>query len=182
MPDLSKAIGCLDHKFRIAKLHAYGYDYKSLKLVQRVRVNSSYISWADILSDVPQGSIGGPTIFNIYLIDIFMSFEVVDIANYADDTNPYRCGNDIDIVIIELKNDAKILNNWVQRNFMKANPDKFHVMLTDNDNNLTVKVDYYKVHNRGGEKLLGIFIDNKLSFNEHISSLWKKANQNYTLF
>ena len=160
LSDLSKAFDCLDHRLLIAKLHAYGCDYKSLKLIlsylqnrfQRVKVNSSFSSWSEILCGVPQGSIGGPTVFNIYLIDLFLFFEESDIANYADDTNPYECDNDMDKVIHKLENDAIILINWVKRNFMKANPDKFHVILSDKDQNIPVKVDEYEIQNRGGEK------------------------------
>ena len=63
LTDLSKAFDCLLHDLLIAKLEAYGLDYNSLKLVnsylsnrfQRVRVNSNYSSWSEIIFGVPQG-------------------------------------------------------------------------------------------------------------------------------
>ena len=60
---------------------------------------------------------------------------------------------------------------------MKANPDKFHILLTGNDESLSVNVGDYKILNRGSEKLLGITIDSKLSFDDHVISLYKKASQ-----
>ena len=74
LTDLSKAFDCLSHELLIAKLDAYGYSYNALKLIfsylsnrsQRVKDNSSYSSWAEIKCGVPQGSIMGPFLFNIY--------------------------------------------------------------------------------------------------------------------
>ena len=92
LTDLSKAFDCLSHELLIAKIDAYGFDYISTKLIysyltsryQRVRINSSFSTWSEILFGVPQGSILGPTLFNIYLIDLFLFTENDDIANFAD--------------------------------------------------------------------------------------------------
>ena len=102
MTDLSKAFDCLTHDLLIAKLNAYGFDYNSLKLVnsylsnrcQRVRVNCSYSFWNEIIYGVPQGSILGPLLFNIYLSDLFIFCKDSDITNYADDNSPFSCNED----------------------------------------------------------------------------------------
>ena len=68
LTDLSKAFDCLLHDLLIAKLHAYGFDFPSLRLInnyltdrkQRVRVNGSYSNWSNIDFWVPQGSILRP--------------------------------------------------------------------------------------------------------------------------
>ena len=81
LTDLSKAFDCLWHDLLIAKLHAYGFDYNSLKLIlsylsdrfQRVRINGHFSKWLKIIFGVPQGSILGPPLFNFYLNDLFFS-------------------------------------------------------------------------------------------------------------
>ena len=70
---------------------------------QRIKINNSYSEKTLIEYGVPQGSILGPLLFNIGLIDLFFECDDTEIASYADDTTPYSCENNIPSVISKLK-------------------------------------------------------------------------------
>ena len=128
LTDLSKAFDCLPHDLLIAKLHAYGLDIKSLRLMysyltnrkQKVKINDTYSSWSEILFGVPQGSILGPLLFNIFICNLFLFIPYFDITNYADDNTPYSANNNIVDVLNNLKLQANILDKWFKDNYMKA--------------------------------------------------------------
>ena len=80
LTDLTNAFDCLPHDLLTAKLHAYGLDMPSLKLLhsylikrrQRVKINNIYSSWSEIPFGFAQGFILGPLLFNIFLYDLFL--------------------------------------------------------------------------------------------------------------
>ena len=185
--DLSKAFDCLNHDLLIAKLDAYGFTRLALKYIksylrdrkQRVKMNGSYSEWRNINHGVPQGSVLGPLLFNIYINDLFISVSNSLICNYADDTTIYVSDYRNEEIIRKLEIDTAILSEWFRDNSMKVNAEKCHLMFFSNtkSTNIEIKINNEVIHESPEEKLLGIIFDKTLSFKAHVTSLYKKANQ-----
>ena len=98
------------------------------------------------------------------------------IANYADDNTPYSTGTRIHNIVSDLEQASDVLSKWFQGNYLKANPEKYHVLL-----NVTSEIQIiaknFPIASNCCEKLLGIKIDHKLSFEPPFESLCKKASQ-----
>ena len=181
LTDLSKAFDCLPHELIIAKLNAYGFNLPALKLMhsylshrkQRTKVNHAYSSWEEILFGVPQGSILGPILFNIFLSDLFLVISDTDFSSYADDNTLYDSGNSIDEVISSLQESAEKLFQWFSHNQMKGNTDKCHLIVST-DKPIEIQVGESLIKNSTCEKLLGVKIDNKLNFATHVKDFVRR--------
>ena len=109
--DLSKAFDCVPHDLIIAKLAAYGFDSNSLQYIlsyltdreEATRIDGSYSLFQILLSGVPQGSILGPIIFNIFINDLFLFVEKNKLHNYADDNTISSFSNSISNLTKTLK-------------------------------------------------------------------------------
>ena len=171
LTDLSKAFDCINHPLLIAKLYNYGVSPLSMNTIfsnfsnrtHRTKINECFSEKSRIEHGVPQGSILGPLLINIDLIDLFYECEESNIASYADDTTPYSCARDTQTIISELKSISNKLFHWFQYNRVKSNPGKCHLLLiskTPTD----VSIGAALLKNSKKETLFGILIDSELSF------------------
>ena len=181
--DLSKAFGCIDHKLLIAQLFWNGVSPSTLNLIhsyltnrtQRIKINNSFSRRSIIEYGVPQGSVLGPFLFNIDLIDLFYECEGSNIANYADDTTLHTCGENIRAVILELQPLAFRMFKWFGNNRMKVSPGKSHILLS-NKKTEKVTINAVALTSSVDEKLLGITLNSELKFEKHITGIYNKAS------
>ena len=134
--DLSKAFDCVQHDLPLAKLSAYGFDKEALLLIlsyltdreQSTRINNSHSQMHLILSGVPQSSILGPILFNIFINDFFYFIKKAEV-NYADDNILSSFSNSISNLISLLEEESNTAIRWLKENKMIANPEKFHSII-----------------------------------------------------
>ena len=189
MMDLSKAFDCLPHDLLIAKLHAYGFSDNALKLlydylqgrVQRVKLNSNYSEWRDVIKGVPQGSVLGPLLFNIFLNDIFLFLDKSEICNYADDNTIWTKGQKINTIIPILESEISTLNKWFKDNCMLLNEEKCKYIIIEPQRTKSgeseIRIGDHSVKNTDKETLLGVVLDNHLKFDHHIKKICNEAGK-----
>ena len=100
-----------------------------------------------------------------------------DIANYADDNTPYSANNNIVNILSNRKLQSNILNKWFKDSYIKANPGKYHLLLSATGETNTLNIEDVCINSSKGEKLLGVNIDSNLTFESHVESLCKKPSQ-----
>ena len=100
----------------------------------------------------------------------------LDIANFADDNTPFTSANNIDDLIDSLEKAASSLLKWFKDNLIKGNPDKCHLLVSTNEKT-KINIGEFSVENSDCEKLLGVKIDNKLTFDCHVSDMCKQTNR-----
>ena len=126
---------------------------------QRTKVNNSFSTCQDIISGIPQGSILGPLLFNIYINDIFFFINQSSLANYADDNTLYTMGKDIDDVLNTFLNNINILKDWFRNNYCLLNKDKCNLLITNHVEDIFLKLGNENITGKKWVKLLGIKVD-----------------------
>ena len=186
--DISKAFDCLPHCLTICKLHAYGFSKDACKLIasylyrrkQRVKIGEVKSDWKQMYKGVPQGSILGPLIFNIFMNDLFYFVKQGNLFNYADDNSESVNHMELHVVSRLLQAEAEVTVKWFSENAMQANPAKFQGILLKGNKHASD----FKVSIRGQDidfsesiTALGICIDENLTFDIHVKNICSKASR-----
>ena len=185
--DLSKAFDCLPHQLLVCKLRAYGFTEGSCKLMssylsgrkQRVKIGEHRSSWQNLEKGVPQGSITGPILFNIFIHDLFYFIQHAVLFNYADDDTLLYANSDLELLKRHLIADGEIAVDWFHMNGMKANPNKFQLILSHRYENpsFSINIAGHDIVSQTSVVLLGVEIDCKLTFYDHVNKLCKNASK-----
>ena len=139
--DLSKAFDCIPHDLLTATLHAYGFNKKALTFLysylrrrkQNVKINDTESFFQILSSGVPQGSILGPILFNLFINDLFFFIKEAD--------NKIHVGSkDLTEPLEILQKDCETAINWFKTNNMIVDPDKFQSMIISSKKELSKSV------------------------------------------
>ena len=173
--DLSKAFGTTNHDLLLAKSKAYGFSINALDLMcsdlknhkQSVQTNNIFSSAKKVHAGVPQGFIDRPLLFNLFTNDSVLFLSDTFLSNYADD-----------IIKNLFRNDFMALTEWFFENYMVLNQTKCHYLsIGRNTEDNKFEFDNLLLENSKEEVVLGITIDNKLTFDSHIKNTCRKAGQ-----
>ena len=123
----------------------------------------------------------GPTSVYIFINDIFFLDSSGLLVNYADDNGLSYAGNNVELIEKTLTSDIDTLRKWLKENSLEANPVKFQSMLISSrdktDLKLDVSVDGTMLETAESIKILGVTVDRKLNFNDHVSQMCTKAGR-----
>ena len=106
---------------------------------------------------------------------MFVFLPNINITNFADDTTPYEMDKSVEALIEKLTDDVTVLNMWFENNYMKSNDDKCKLIITK-ENAPSVRIGNDIITCSNSVKLLGVTIDKKLNFKEHLTNICKKVS------
>ena len=188
--DLKKAFDTIDHRILLRKLYSYGIRGSMLKWMESYLTDrSQYVVFDGKVSEtrsiecgVPQGSILGPLLFIISVNDICNVSPMLFKILYADDTCVLISGNHLNDLIDRLNTELISLNNWFKANKLSLNTNKsffmtFHRSRIKPNVINRVVIDNHQLTQVNSAKYLGVIIDHKLNWIEHISYVKSKMSK-----
>ncbi len=139
--------------------------------MQRVKIGNKYSTWEDIKCGVSQRSIFGPDLFNIFINDMFYVLEQSTLYNYVDDNIVSHTIDEEEELLTCFESELSNLMSWSKTNCLGVNRGKLQYMFINNDSNYTINVniDNTVLSPSSNIKILGVTIDEGLTFNEHIN-------------
>ena len=197
MIDFKKAFDLVDHSLLLKKLKHYKLSDNTLSWFasylssrkQKVSLNN-ITSDSELITDgVPQGSILGPLLFLMFINDLPLYTDSANTEFYADDTNLYVCGESLEIIESNLQIALDCLAKWCKCNDMLINTTKTKVMLITThqkrtsliNGQLSLHLNDDELNMITNDKVLGIIIDNNLTWSQHVDKVCKKITTNLWL-
>ena len=192
--DFFKAFDTVDHGILLAKLHKYGEQDIALLWFQDYLTNRmQYVTYNSIKSEpkmidcgVPQGSILGPFIFLLYINDLSTVSVPCFSILFADDTNMFITGKDIQDMCDRLNEDLVKIQEWLCCNKLSLNIlETHHMIFTPRNkivNDVHVVINNEKIERVYTTKFLGVQIDAQLNWKKHIGYTCKKLSKCIGIF
>ena len=183
--DFSKAFDTVDHRILLEKLELYGFrgpilgwfqSYLSSRL-QYVEIQGVKSTLKPSVCGVPQGSVLGPLLFLIYINDMHLCCKHLKVINFADDSTAYLTRDNARSAIPVVNYDLEKLDEWVCANKLSLNTSKtaYTVFTNQSLSDMPdVIIRNTEIAACQKQKFLGIILDSKLNFKEHID---KTANK-----
>ena len=189
--DISKAFDKVWHEGLLYKLKSYGISGPLLILIksflanrfQRVVLNGQSSCWKEILAGVPQGSILGPLLFLIFINDIPEGIQS-NIKIFADDTSIFSVMKNSISASATLNEDLLLISKWAYSWKMSFNPDPSkqatEIVFSKKQSNIQLPALIFNnniLKPSDSHKHLGLILDKKLNFKNHLSEKISKANK-----